>query len=54
MYFGEQVMLKIEDIGQLATFIRDYGDEVEMELFGVRFWMPKELVHQVELEDEAA
>lgn len=54
MGYGEQVLLKIEDIGQPATFIRDYGDEVELDLFGVRFWMPKRLVHPMEPDEDAA
>ena len=51
MKFGE--MVKIEDIGVLAMFIRRNRNEVELEMFGERFWLPAHLVHPV-IEEEAA
>ena len=52
MRFGE--MVKIDDIGQPALFIRRDGKEVELELFGVRFWLPDYLVSAISDEDEDA
>lgn len=54
MRFGDQV--KIEDIGVLATYIKKIGDEVELEMFGVRFWLPERCVSLpfLDEDDEAA
>lgn len=46
MKYGD--LVKIEDIGPLATFISRNGDELELELFGDRFWIPERLVESVE------
>lgn len=42
MKFGD--LVKIEDIGPLAVFIRAVGNEAELELFGERFWIPLDLI----------
>ena len=42
MKYGD--LVKIDDIGQPAIFIRRNGDGLELELCGERFWMPASLV----------
>ncbi len=43
----EGMLVKIEDIGPLATVIQVRMNEVEIELEGERFWIDKSLVEVV-------
>lgn len=43
-------LVKIDDIGQPAIFIRFAGNKVEVELFGENYLIPRRLVNQVENE----
>ena len=54
MRFGD--LAKIDDIGQPAIFIQQDGTEIELEMFGIRFWLPDWLVTPfgTEEEDDAA
>ncbi len=45
-------LVKIDDIGQPAVFVRYAGNKVEVELFGEQFLIPRRLVRSVE--EEAA
>lgn len=49
----DMMMVKIEDIGQPAVLIQEKGGEVELELLGERFWMPRYLVKVMDFEDAA-
>ena len=52
MRYGD--LVKIEDIGPLASFIRRVGNEIELELCGERFWMPADLVNVIDSVDAEA
>ena len=41
-------LVKIDDIGQPAVFVRYAGNKVEVELFGESFLIPRRLVSSIE------
>lgn len=49
---GDKV--KIEDIGELATCVSICNDKYELEMYGERFWISKEVCSEPAMKDDEA